>query len=444
MQFWSQLQGKSLADAFPLNALLRAESSHAWFITRYRQRSATVFVAKAIESDHCLLANLRAASRIRHPNIVQIERVGRTRIDGISVVYAVLEPTEENLAEVLRERCLTPEETAQITESLVAALSTLQQHGLLHGRIHPANVFAAGEAIKLRSDCVFRLTAGKAPAGVKDLAAVYGQDIGDLGALVFECLTQRPLTSPNDPAIATLPPPFRSIVQKAVSGRWGLTDISAALKRPSPGPRHPVPAPAKGELVRAGRPAKPKSAPASFDPRLLDPRPVDPRPLDPPPLEVRLSAPVIANRRKRRSPVFLFTPIALVAVICVGWYFNHGAEEDAVGQSSVRAAVVALPTPSAVDLPEVQALPPDPTGEARNVWRVVAFAFADEQEAQQKVDGILRTHPELRPEVFTVNGFSPYLVTLGGRMSRPDAVKLRSQIDSDGMPADAYVQNYSH
>jgi len=44
--------------------------------------------------------------------------------------------------------------------------------------------------------------------------------------------------------------------------------------------------------------------------------------------------------------------------------------------------------------------------------------------------------------VFTPNGRAPYLVTLGGPMSKEDAFALSGKAKREGLPRDIYAQNY--
>ena len=49
---------------------------------------------------------------------------------------------------------------------------------------------------------------------------------------------------------------------------------------------------------------------------------------------------------------------------------------------------------------------------------------------------------DLRPEVFTPNGRAPYLVTVGGAMTRDQAFALVKKGRAEGLPRDSYAQNY--
>lgn len=77
-------------------------------------------------------------------------------------------------------------------------------------------------------------------------------------------------------------------------------------------------------------------------------------------------------------------------------------------------------------------------------WRVVAYTYNHEAQAQQKADAIRKQHPSLNPEVFSPNGRAPYLVTVGGPMSREDAESFKRKARGAGLPRDLYAQNYAH
>jgi serine/threonine protein kinase len=437
---WKSCEGKLLAGTYPLSTLLRAENNQAWFATQYRQKPATILVAElAKEEADQRLANLEAASRIKHANLVSIERTGRSRLDSVGLIYAVMENTEEDLASVLRERALTTEETAEITESLVAALSVVHEQGLVHGAVRADNVLAAGETVKLRSDCISKL-----PVTAKADPESYAQDVGDLGALIFEALTQRQLTSPDEPAIRKLAVPFRAIVQSAVTGRWGLADISAALKKASMEPHHPIPTSSRQSVVK-GTPTRMDSAKVRGN------------------MEAQTAAVAVGRRKTGNVGVRIFAILAILAALAVAWFHFHGQPlsiaadpltpvaplQSQLGSSAVAAPQQQPTAPLPSDATRSAAAPPmsqsaPDAGERQALWRVVVYTYASENEAQRKVERLLQTHPELNPEVFTPTGLGPYLVTVGGRMTHEEAAAMRSQARDAGLPRDSYAQNYSH
>jgi len=123
--------------------------------------------------------------------------------------------------------------------------------------------------------------------------------------------------------------------------------------------------------------------------------------------------------------------------------------DAAATQSAAAPASETSPAPVAASVPpgpEPSSLPPSPesttSGDARGQWRVVAYTYNREAQAQQKATSVAAKHPELKPEVFTPNGHAPYLVTVGGTMSRDEAFALVKKAKSDGLPRDIYAQNY--
>jgi len=91
------------------------------------------------------------------------------------------------------------------------------------------------------------------------------------------------------------------------------------------------------------------------------------------------------------------------------------------------------------------AMSPPPSAEPSN-WRVVAYTYNRRKDADHKVAQINAKFPGFVPEVFTPNGSGspPYLVALGGRMTRNQARSLRSQVLAKGLPSGTYVQNFKN
>jgi uncharacterized iron-regulated membrane protein len=146
---------------------------------------------------------------------------------------------------------------------------------------------------------------------------------------------------------------------------------------------------------------------------------------------------------------------ALLLVLLLVWFFVHGRRSSssgavqttaapnvaAQGDAAAASAAPSAANPSAAaDVPAVQRQAP--VGNGRDQWRVVAFTYNHQSQAQQKVAAIAQKHSNLRPEVFTPNGRAPYLVTVGGVMSRDEAFAMARKARSEGLPRDSYAQNY--
>jgi hypothetical protein len=107
------------------------------------------------------------------------------------------------------------------------------------------------------------------------------------------------------------------------------------------------------------------------------------------------------------------------------------------------------PTPKAPTVagskaaPSVAAAKPAPHG-GNAVWRVIAFTYRSREAAAKKVARLNQEYPGLNAAVFSPAGQGGYyLVSLGGRMTREDAVRLQHTARGKGLPRDLYVQNYA-
>ena len=155
MELWTEYEGRTIDGGFPLAKLLQPEGRSAFFSTP--NGTGTPTVIRLIEShfdDEEILARWRGVEALHHPNLVELKKFGKAELDGTQLVYAVMEPAEANLGEIVGERRLTVPETTQIAASLVAALEALHSNGFVHEHVEPGNVLAVGEEIKLRSDCI--------------------------------------------------------------------------------------------------------------------------------------------------------------------------------------------------------------------------------------------------------------------------------------------------
>ena len=123
MQLWNDYEGRTIAEIFPLNKLIAPEGRSAFFSTTNGTGiPAVIRLIEAHFDEAEILDRWRKVSEIKQPNLVTLKKYGQTVVDGTPLVYALLETTDANLAEVLRERPLTVEETNQVASSLVGAL----------------------------------------------------------------------------------------------------------------------------------------------------------------------------------------------------------------------------------------------------------------------------------------------------------------------------------
>ncbi|HEY7390339.1 MAG TPA: hypothetical protein VH640_17620 [Bryobacteraceae bacterium] len=126
------------------------------------------------------------------------------------------------------------------------------------------------------------------------------------------------------------------------------------------------------------------------------------------------------------------------AVVAGGFWFLPKAAPPAPKsspQSTPRPVAAAEPLP----------LPPQPQPQivARPEWRVIAYTYSNYPAAARRAAAITEKWPESLAEVFQPKSHSPYLIALGGWMTRDDAVRLLKIARGKGLPRDTYIQNYT-
>jgi len=85
------------------------------------------------------------------------------------------------------------------------------------------------------------------------------------------------------------------------------------------------------------------------------------------------------------------------------------------------------------------------TPRGRVEWRVIAYTYSRMKDAENKARSINQKLPGLNAGVFTPKGRNqpPFLVALGGRMTRNDAAGLQRRALSRGLPRDTFIRNYN-
>lgn len=453
MQLWTDYEGLTIDKAFPLRKLLMPEGRSAFFSTAGTKGEPTV--VRLIEchfDEEEILARWSSVEALNHPNFLKFERFGQTELDGRPVVYAVFEKVDGNLAEVLDQGHLDVKDVAELAASLVAALQVLHLHGFIHEHIEPRNIFAIGDVVKLRGDCI-----REAPEGEEGRAAKQ-RDVHSLATVLLQGLTRK--ESIDGIPDYALPKPFGQIIRNGLDGTWGLEKIRAALeaqfglkppatpKAASLGPATPVVAEQKPPIA-APKPSMPPEAQISV-----------------PPKEDRSAGFARSTARKDiwsedqsfslRSRWIGAGILALLLIFSTwvaihAWnaHRHHTTQAAAVSQSLSQPAAQSAnqvspssaPTPASADRPRANQTT---LAGSHAVWRVIAFTYNRRADAEKKVSHIAQTHPDLKPSVFSPSGHAPYLVSIGGVMDRDAAYALARRSRSLGLPRDMYAQNYSH
>jgi hypothetical protein len=198
------------------------------------------------------LSEAQAATILSHPNIATVYEAGEEN----GVVFVALEFVPgETLKNVVAGRPLNPRRAADFAAQLADALAEAHAHGFSHGALHAESVMITPKG----NAKIPGFVVGPAP----DPAGVAGElpdpgDIVQLGALLFEMLTGKPVTLPG--TRPPVPAAFEPVIAKALhaepneryqsaasfaaavreaAGAWSPP---AAASAPAPGRKIPVPA----------------------------------------------------------------------------------------------------------------------------------------------------------------------------------------------------------
>ena len=443
MDLWNEYEGRSIAGLFPLERLIRPEGRSAFFITSSAGASTVIRLIESHFDEDEILARWTNVSNLHQPNLLTLTRFGQAMMDETSLVYAVMEPTEADLSQILCERPLTITETRQVASSLISALQALHSKGFVHEHVQPANVLAVGEVVKLRSDCI-----REAPEGSEGDAA-RARDIQDLATLLLYSLTQQ--RSQNMSGVGPgLPAPFRELVANGTSGRWGLEQMAEALEATTPQISPDLVSASASSPVNVVIPdlhRKPVSAATSQVPtRSHETRKTEVGSTlqDYPKTLGRVRVPV--RQQSVSSRFMLIAAVLLVLVVSGAYALLHRKSASASMQSAqtlpsrLSVAPSAGPAPAATQ--PVVAAPVEHIA-TRESWRVVAYTYNRQDQAAAKARTLDLRYGSLHPAVFSPTGRAPFLVTLGGALSRDDAFALRDRLRRRGLPRDLYAQNYA-
>ena len=371
------------------------------------------------------------AKALEHPNLRRLLDLGRAELDGEIVLYAVMEKADDTLASALSHGPLSETESREVLDAVIGALRTLQSQGLAVRSLDPEHVVAVGDSIKVCTDAL-----RDAPLDEpfrRELAAFWDQ------------------VSPSPTARR------QEILRQAIGEPVPHAD---PVRLPAVQP----PLPAEPPMPSA------MSKPFESSPPYTAPRPSDVAPeaksiLPPPRKESRQFAESdTLHQDKRGTPKWIFVGAAAVVLLVLGLNLRHSpdAPAQAAPPTPVTTSVVprtpspvvsATPAPAPVKRTAPAApedVKPSPLQEAsrtapgKAMWRVIAFTYRTQEGARHKVEQVNEKHPQLKANVFAPRekkGY--YLVALGGRMTRDEAIRMQRLARADRVARDVYIQNYS-
>lgn len=289
---WKQWEGQILDGKFELLRCLGESERCAVFLTEYRDGERLVKAAIKLlpansEKGELQLSRWQMAAKLSHPHLIPIYEMGRSELGGVPLVYVVMECAEENLAQVLPVRALTPAEGREMLVSVLDVLGYLHRKGFVHGHIKPANIMASDDQLKVSSDGICR--AGESPdvpgmhdsydapensSGNRPTSQPMSPagDVWSLGMALVETMTQslpaaRTAEQPGLIIPLSLQEPFLDIARHCLllqpQGRWSVDQIAARLEGRAPVPQTQSIPPAVRTPLPAMQPAaRPSRLPA--------------------------------------------------------------------------------------------------------------------------------------------------------------------------------------
>jgi TonB family protein len=249
---WKQWEGRVVDGVFPLQRFLGGSDRSAVFLTQYGQGVAQRAVIKLVLVDpntaDAQLFRWRLATKLPSPGLIRIFTMGESKLDATELLYLVMECADEDLAQILPERSLTPQETQDMLLPVLETLAYVHSQGFIHGNVSPSNIVAVADCVKMSSDSLCALQeAAKCERGVSRYAAPEvaqgsistASDVWSLGMTLVEVLTQRlPAADPARPGAVVLPDgmpePFLGVAKQCLQSdplqRCTIADVAAQLK----------------------------------------------------------------------------------------------------------------------------------------------------------------------------------------------------------------------
>jgi TonB family protein len=256
----SEWVGRTIEGRFPLIECLGDSRSSVVFRTELpgppKKRAAIRLVPVDGEDPRSMMKEWEAATLLSHPHLMKIYFSGQGEVDGIRLLYLVTEFAEENLAQIIPERPLTPDEVREMLPPVVDALLYLHARGMVFGHLKPSNIMVVDNQLKLPLDGM----AGGAGTKTQAEPRIYdapetaigptspASDVWSLGVTLVEALTQRlPVwersTRGNPLMPASVPQPFADIVRDCLRLDPGDRPTLRAIRtRLEGGDTSPVPA----------------------------------------------------------------------------------------------------------------------------------------------------------------------------------------------------------
>jgi hypothetical protein len=409
-------KGASIAGCYTLENWLGGDENTAVFQTSLPadgRRAIVKLVTQAACDGTAILDRWQRIRQLRHPNLIGLLDCGRAEHRSEAAFYAVFEWADETLADALERSPLNAQESREVLEIVLDTVQYVHSQGLVLGALDTRCIVAVDDRIKISTDRIRKAEA----------LSTYSEDVRLLGELWRQVLMPASPRSAEIAAHATDPNP---------QTRWTLAEIEAALNppartTPAPPPRSDQNAPQNAPVFRfptwtvvsigmfvllVYAVNRPRTADVAAESRAI-----------PVPAAAEAPAPPVSAPKK---------PAAAKV-------------EPAVRETKPEtrpAPKPPQPTPSPaapIQPASIQSAP----GAGEEAWQVIAFTFHTRAAAEKKAEQLNEYHPGLNAAVLSPKGQQGnYMVSIGGRMTHEDAVRLQHSAQGRGIPRDLRVQSY--
>jgi TonB family protein len=241
---------------YPLHRYLGRSNHSVAFLTECKARNIAQATIKILPANPALteaqLEHWRTVAALSHPHLSRLLDAGRCQLGGHHFLFVVMEHAEQNLAQILPGRALTPDEVRDLLSPTLDALAYLHGKNLVQGGLKPPNVLVVDDQLKLASDTIRPAgepTASTAqpslydPPEAKNGRLSTAGDMWGLGITLVEALTQTPpawsrQNSENVSLPANLAPEFLETVRRCLnrepSQRPAIAELVAQFKQAPP------------------------------------------------------------------------------------------------------------------------------------------------------------------------------------------------------------------
>jgi serine/threonine protein kinase len=261
-----QWERRIVNGVYPLRRFLGRSNHSVVFLTECEPQGIAQAAIKILPANPALteaqLGYWKTVGALSHPHLIRLLDAGRCQLGGHNFLFVVTELAEQNLAQILPGRPLTPEEARDLLPATLDVLVYLHSRNLVQGGLKPPNFLVVDDQLKLASDTIrpagertastARLSLYDPPEAKKGRVTVAG-DIWGLGITLVEALSQTaPAWSRDSPEGVSLPanlaPEFANAVQRCLNRdpgqRPSIAVLAAQFKQATVAPPPPPMPPA--------------------------------------------------------------------------------------------------------------------------------------------------------------------------------------------------------